>query len=272
MARALCIQSSLDYMIDKGMIYDASLMGDDIPYILQTNKGQVMNFPLNGQWTIGRTTHAPDMHYLMPIKSPDEAMNVFMSEFEAMRRHQGLWITVWHPFVSGRLARCERVSQMISMQGTGDVWFATMEEIAVHVQKCIDDGSWEPRMGELPYYDGPIPELQDGTLRKTIREGATRSQTARLARRSRRGFAQGAVRSVFWRERTLFDATDNTFHKAVKVGLKLTIKGLSRGDAAYDMLMPTPVTGHRFIAPAAVFGGHGCFTYGSSAPTWTDPA
>jgi hypothetical protein len=92
-------------------------------------------------------------------------MNVFMSEFEAMRRHRGLWITIWHPFVSGRLARCERVSEMIEyMQKTGDVWFATMEEIATHVQKCIDDGSWIPRIDELPYYDSPIPELEDGTL------------------------------------------------------------------------------------------------------------
>ena len=39
-----------------------------------------------------------------------------------------------------------------------------MEEIANHVQKCIDDGSWNPRIDKLPYYDAPIPELKDGTL------------------------------------------------------------------------------------------------------------
>ena len=50
------------------------------------------------------------------------------------------------------------------MQKTGDVWFATMEEIARHVQKCIDDGTWKPRVDKLPYYDGPIPELKDGKL------------------------------------------------------------------------------------------------------------
>lgn len=159
-------KSSIDFMIDKGMIYDASLMGDDIPYVMQTDKGQIIELPT--QWAMDdwpHFTHAPDMHYMMPIKSPDEAMNVFMAEFEAMRRHQGLWITVWHPFVSGRLARCERISEMIEyMQNTGDVWFATMEEIAKHVQKCIDDGTWTPRIDKLPYYDAPIPELKDGTL------------------------------------------------------------------------------------------------------------
>jgi hypothetical protein len=88
-------------------------------------------------------------------------MNVFMSEFEAMYDFGGLWVTVWHPFVSGRLARCRRVLQMIEyMQNKGGVWFATMEEIALHVQACIDDGSWTPRVDQLPYYDGLVPELE----------------------------------------------------------------------------------------------------------------
>jgi peptidoglycan/xylan/chitin deacetylase (PgdA/CDA1 family) len=157
---------SIDYMIDQGFIYDASLMGNDIPYILKTKSGSVIELP--SQWAMDdwpHYTHAPDMHYMMPIKSPDEAMNVFMSEFEAMYRNNGLWVTVWHPFVSGRLARCERIGQMIEdMLNRGDVWLTTMENIAEHVQKCIDDGSWTPRVDNLPYYDGPIPELKDANL------------------------------------------------------------------------------------------------------------
>jgi hypothetical protein len=27
------------------------------------------------------------------------------------------------------------------------------------VKKCIDDGSYKPRVDELPYYDGRVPEL-----------------------------------------------------------------------------------------------------------------
>jgi hypothetical protein len=110
-------------------------------------------------------THAPDMHYMMPIKSPNEAMNVFMAEFEAMYEHGGLWVTVWHPFVSGRLSRCMRVAQMIEeMQKRGGVWFATMEEIAAHVKTCIGNGTWKPRVDQLPYYAEPIPELKDRKL------------------------------------------------------------------------------------------------------------
>jgi hypothetical protein len=39
------------------------------------------------------------------------------------------------------------------------VWFATLEDIAAHVQRVIADGTWAPRIDRLPYYEGPIPEL-----------------------------------------------------------------------------------------------------------------
>ena len=152
---------SPDLLIEEGFIYDATLMGDDVPYILKTAQGSVIELP--SHWAMDdwpHYTHSMDMNYMMTIKSPDEAMNVFMSEFEAMYDFGGLWVTVWHPFVSGRLARCRRVLQMIEyMQNKGGVWFATMEEIALHVQACVDDGSWTPRVDQLPYYDGMVPEL-----------------------------------------------------------------------------------------------------------------
>jgi peptidoglycan-N-acetylglucosamine deacetylase len=157
---------SVDFLIEQGFTYDASLMGNDVPYILKTKQGQIIELPSHwGMDDWPHYTHAPDMHYMMPIKSPDEAMNVFMSEFEAMYKYGGLWVTVWHPFVTGRLARCDRVARMIEeMQTRGGVWFATMEEIANHVQTCIDNGTWSPKVEELPYYDRPIPELRDRNL------------------------------------------------------------------------------------------------------------
>jgi hypothetical protein len=39
----------------------------------------------------------------------------------------------------------------------GGVWFATLEEVAAHVRRCIADGSWTPRSDRLPYWDGPVP-------------------------------------------------------------------------------------------------------------------
>ena len=72
----------------------------------------------------------------------------------------GLWIGVWHPFATGRLARwCKVVALIEYMQSKGDVWFARMEDIARHVRQCIDDGRYSPRIDKLPYYRGKISVL-----------------------------------------------------------------------------------------------------------------
>jgi len=42
------------------------------------------------------------------------------------------------------------------MLGTGDVWFASLEDIAQHIVKCRKDGSYSPRVDRLPYYDRPV--------------------------------------------------------------------------------------------------------------------
>ena len=149
-------------LAERGMLYDASLMGDDVPYVLTTPKGEVICLPSHwGMDDWPHYMHSLDFHYTMTIKSPDEAMLVFDSEFEAMYENGGMLITVWHPFVSGRLARMRRVAAWIeALQKRGGVWFATMDEIARHVRTCIDDGSWTPRVEQMPYYDGRIPEWE----------------------------------------------------------------------------------------------------------------
>src|SRR5690625_5820262 len=81
-------------------------------------------------------------------------MDVFMAEFEAAWKYGGLWISVWHPFVMGRLARCDRMDQMIAyMKNKGNVWVATLEEIAAHVQTEIYAGRYEPYRVRITFYN-----------------------------------------------------------------------------------------------------------------------
>ncbi|MFT5114148.1 MAG: peptidoglycan/xylan/chitin deacetylase (PgdA/CDA1 family) [Parasphingorhabdus sp.] len=150
--------NSIDHLIEEGFKYDASLMGDDVPYVLRTDKGQLIELP--SYWGMDdwpQFVHSMDLDYMMPIQSPSRGMDVFREEFDAMYKHGGLWVTVWHPFATGRLARWEKVIELIDyMKNKGDVWFARMEDIAAHVQSCIDDGSYTPRIDHLPYYAGPV--------------------------------------------------------------------------------------------------------------------
>ena len=150
-----------DLLVEEGFLYDASLMGDDVPYVLETEKGELVELPAN--WATDDWppyVHSIDLNYVMQIMAPERAMESFLAEFEAMRQAGGgLWIGIWHPFVSGRLSRWLRIEKMIEyMLGTGEVWFATLEDIARHVLACRDDGRWKPRMDQLPHYrDRVVP-------------------------------------------------------------------------------------------------------------------
>jgi peptidoglycan/xylan/chitin deacetylase (PgdA/CDA1 family) len=142
----------------EGFLYDATLMSDDVPHLVDTEAGSFWELP--SHWTLDDWppyVHNIELGYTMSIRAPDEAMAVFMSDFEAMHELGGLWIAVWHPWVSGRPARCLRIARMIeAMLARGGVWFATMEEIARHVQSVTATGAWRPRRVRLPYWDGPL--------------------------------------------------------------------------------------------------------------------
>lgn len=150
--------NTAELLLQEGFLYDASLMGDDVPYVLKTKAGELLELP--SSWALDDWppyVHSIDLDYMFQIMAPDRAMEIFMAEFEAMRTAGGgLWIAVWHPFVSGRLSRWLRIEKMIEyMLGTGDVWFARMEEICAHVAALRKQGLYQPRVDRLPYYDKP---------------------------------------------------------------------------------------------------------------------
>ena len=89
-------------------------MGDDIPYSLTHQTGSLIKLPtdmaLDG-WP--HDMHNRDFRYMMAIASPLQAMEVFRAEFDSAWNHSALWVSVWHPFVSGRLARFDATVGLI---------------------------------------------------------------------------------------------------------------------------------------------------------------
>jgi peptidoglycan-N-acetylglucosamine deacetylase len=139
---------SADLLIEAGVSYDASLMGDDVPYLLQGSRGTLLELP--SHWAMDDWPpfmHSLDLDFQMPILSPQRAWETWWDEFEAMWESGGLWVPVWHPFLSGRLARWRHTHAMIGrMLEKGAVWFAPMRDIAAHVRQCMVAGSWQPRI------------------------------------------------------------------------------------------------------------------------------
>lgn len=149
---------SADLLAERGFAYDASLMGDDQPYLLDCAKGKLVELPSHwGMDDWPQYVQSMDLDYMMPVRAPEQGLLPFVQEFEAAYTHGGLWVPVVHPFASGRLARWHHWHRFLeSTVARGDVWFAPMEEIAAHVQHLVASGGWTPRIDRLPYYAAPV--------------------------------------------------------------------------------------------------------------------
>jgi hypothetical protein len=94
---------------------------------------------------------------MMPVASPSRGLGGFWEEFDAQYEAGGFFMLIIHPFLTGRLARWKQVEAWIAKtQETKDVWFATLDEIADHMDTLQKDSIWTPSVERLPYYDGPI--------------------------------------------------------------------------------------------------------------------
>src|SRR5262245_5164100 len=149
--------SSADFFVREGLVYDSSLQNDSDPFLVDAGGGQLIELPIDttmSDWP--HYAHVPDLGYLMQPKAPADAIEVFRAEFDAAYELGGLWITIWHPHVSGRPARRLAWAKLVeTMLARGDVWFATLDEIARHVGSCIHAGTYVPRVVSLPFYGAP---------------------------------------------------------------------------------------------------------------------
>ena len=154
-------EHTLDLLIEYGFRYDASLAGDDVPYLLKGTNGSLIELPADhtlDDWP--QYVNLKEFNMGMTIQSPQRAMDVFRAEFDAAWQHGGLWSAIWHPFVSGRLARAAAMVELIEyMQAKGQVWFAPMEEIAAHVEGLVTRKEWVPQSEKLPFWPEPVPQI-----------------------------------------------------------------------------------------------------------------
>lgn len=123
---------TLDLLLAHRFKYDSSMMADDIPYVVSTPKGELIEIPPHwGTDDWPAFAHFDEIGYLMGVKAPSEGLAAFFEEFEAHYKSGGLWMPVWHPFLTGRLARWQQVESFLEdVLATRKVWFATLGEIA----------------------------------------------------------------------------------------------------------------------------------------------
>jgi len=151
-------QDVVDLLIEHEFQYESSLMGDDIPYVLKTDAGQLVEVPVHwGTDDWPPFAHYEEIGYDMPVKAPSVGLQAFWEEFDAMYEARGFFMLIVHPFLTGRLARWRLVDQWLEKTlSEKDVWFAPLTEIVAHMERLVAEGSYKPRVDHLPYYTGPI--------------------------------------------------------------------------------------------------------------------
>ena len=159
--------NSIDLLTERGFAYDASLMGEDVPYVIESRATGKQLIEIPSHWGLDdwpQYVQSFDLGYMMPVRAPRQGFETFIQEFEAAYRYGGLWVPVVHPFVTGRLARWHEVAVFLErVLERRDVWFAPMYEIALHVKEQIASGLYVPRVEKLPQYHQPIGRFQPPT-------------------------------------------------------------------------------------------------------------
>lgn len=113
-----------------GFLYDSSLMGNDVPYDLETEQGPLTEVPV--QWMMD---DAPFFRHVYgatnAIAEPDRVLQLWSKEFAAIHRENGCFVLTCHPFISGRASRIALIEELVAfIRRSRGIWFTTCEEVA----------------------------------------------------------------------------------------------------------------------------------------------
>src|SRR5690606_11648669 len=121
-----------ELVLEHGMRYDSSLMGDDRPYRLLADSGSLVELPVH--WSLDdweQYAFLPDPPLGAVIESLAKVAEMWKRELDAMRRHGSLFMLTCHPFLSGRPSRIEALREVIEHAlDAGDVRFMRAVDVA----------------------------------------------------------------------------------------------------------------------------------------------
>lgn len=117
-------------LLEKGIKGDSSLMGDDFPYAITTENGNLIELPV--QWILddaefwGHTR----ANRTKPITDPETVFRIWKNEFDGIYNNGGCFVLTMHPFISGRWAFLDVVFRLLDhIHSKKDVWLTTTDKV-----------------------------------------------------------------------------------------------------------------------------------------------
>ena len=127
-------------LLDRGFLYDSSLMDGELPYELAEGPGDgarsIVEIPVH--WALDdweQYAYLPDLFGSGLIEDPAKALSMWRADLDAMVDEGCCFTLTSHPFLSGRPARARSLERLVEdMTSRAGLWVATAGEIAEHVR------------------------------------------------------------------------------------------------------------------------------------------
>ncbi len=107
-------EHSLEMLLDRGFVYDSSLMGDDVPYTVQVDDRTIVEIPVH--WELDDApyfNYAPSLDARPVMASPQQVYDVWSAGFEGAYHYGRAFVLTMHPYVIGRPGRMRMLERLI---------------------------------------------------------------------------------------------------------------------------------------------------------------
>jgi peptidoglycan/xylan/chitin deacetylase (PgdA/CDA1 family) len=130
-------------LANHGLMYDSTMMNDDIPYIVEIEGKEIVELPMRwmlDDWPYFGFNMYPTLEYQSGISSQEKVFEIWSAEFEATYEEGLYFMLTMHPQIIGVPSRSKMLDRLIRlMKSKGDVWFATPKEVAEYWLEHGDD-------------------------------------------------------------------------------------------------------------------------------------
>lgn len=120
-------------LVDHGLVYDSTMMNDDLPYIIDVEGKKIVELPIRwmlDDWVYFGFNMFPSLAYQSGISSQEKVFEIWSAEFEAVYEEGLYFMLTMHPQIMGVPSRSKMLGRLIElMKSKEDVWFATPREI-----------------------------------------------------------------------------------------------------------------------------------------------
>ena len=125
-------EDSLALLSERGFLYDSSLMGDDIPYVVDANGKSMVEVPVH--WELDDVpyfNYSPALGIRNVAASPEQVYQVWSAAFEGAHHYGRSFLLTMHPHCIGRPGRLRMLERLIEyIKGFDNVEFMRVVDVA----------------------------------------------------------------------------------------------------------------------------------------------